>query len=41
MLSKLLTEMENEEFQALFDLLDQRVSSVVQLEGQIVNGELI
>jgi hypothetical protein len=41
MLSKLLTEMENEEFQALFDLLEQRASSVVQLEGQIVNGELI
>jgi hypothetical protein len=75
MLSKLLTEMGSDEFQALmddyiarsaerddaipastlwckgkrsgsflemlFDLLEQRASSVVQLEGQIVNGELV
>ncbi len=65
MSKKLLTEMENEEFQVLmdnyitrsagrddsipastflemlFDLLEQRASSVVQLEGQIVNGELV
>jgi hypothetical protein len=65
MSKKLLTEMENEEFQVLmdnyitrsarrddaipastflemlFDLLEQRASSVIQLEGQIVNGELV
>lgn len=64
-LAKLLTEMENEDFQALmdgcitrsaerddaipvstllemlFDLLERRASSVVQLEGRIVNGELV
>jgi len=65
MSEKLLTDMDNDEFQALMDeyiarsarrddaipaptflevlfaLFERRASNVVQLEGQIINGELV